>query len=79
VSLILLIFCGLLMIAGIALVVTKHLLLALIPLAAMLLLVAVDGLVVMCEVGMVAVLGGIWRYGDQHQAQSSKGNDGTGT
>lgn len=55
------------MITGIALVVGRHLLLALIPLAAMALIVAVDGLIVMCEVGMVAVLGGIWRYADQHQ------------
>jgi hypothetical protein len=62
------------MITGIALVVGRHLLLALIPLAAMALIVAVDGLIVMCEVGMVAVLGGIWRYADQHQKKDLEGS-----
>ena len=58
------------MIGGLALVASKHLLYALIPLAAMLLLVAVTGLVVMCEIGMVAVLGVSWRWADRHQVKT---------
>jgi membrane protein implicated in regulation of membrane protease activity len=65
-SILLLFFCGALMLGGIGLVYTRHLLLALIPLFVMLLLIAVTGLMVMAEIGMVAVLGLCWRWADQH-------------
>ena len=54
------------MLVGLSLVFARHLLLALIPLGVMLLLIAVTGLVVMTEIGMVAVLGLCWRWADQH-------------
>jgi membrane protein implicated in regulation of membrane protease activity len=73
-SLFLLFFCGALMLAGLGLVYSHHLLMALIPLALMLLLVALTGLVVMAEIGMVAVLGAAWRWADQHSAKSSDGD-----
>jgi membrane protein implicated in regulation of membrane protease activity len=72
-SLLLLFFCGALMLAGLGLVYTHHMFMALIPLALMLLLVALTGLFVMAEIGMVAVLGASWRWVDQHPAK--KGAD----
>jgi uncharacterized membrane protein YqjE len=77
-SILLLFFCGALMLAGISLVFTRHLLLALLPLCIMLLLVAVTGLVVMAEIGMVAVLGFCWRWADQHpEKKAEKGAEET--
>jgi predicted lipid-binding transport protein (Tim44 family) len=70
-SLLLLLFCGALMLAGLGLVFTRHLLFALIPLGVMLILVAVTGLVVMAEIGMVAVLGFCWRWADQHPPKAA--------
>ena len=66
VSLLILFFCAILLLVGLGLVFTRHLLFALAPLAVMLLLVAVTGLVVMAEIGMVAVLGICWRWAEQH-------------
>ena len=78
-SLLILFFCAILLMVGLGLVFTGHLLFALAPLAVMLLLVAVTGLVVMAEVGMVAVLGACWRWADQHPRKKEPSPDATST
>ena len=71
-SLLILVLCAALMFTGLGLVHTRHLLFALVPLGMMLILVAVTGIVVMAEIGMVAVLGAYWRWSDQHPVKKDE-------